>query len=43
MSDRIGYGTKADSMVETSFQNILSAPYGKVGTGSSNVDVTDQF
>ena len=42
MSNNIGYGTKVDSIVGISFQNILPEPYGKVGTGSSDVDVTAQ-
>ena len=42
MSNKIGYGTKADSIVGTSFQNILPAPYSKISTGSSDVYVTVQ-
>ena len=42
MSNKIGYGTKVDSIVVTSLQNILPVPYGKVRTVSSNVDVTAQ-
>ena len=42
MSDKIGYVTKTDSIVGTSFQKILPAPYGKVSTGSYDVDVTAQ-
>ena len=42
MSDKIIYVTKADSIVGTSFQTILAAPYGKVITGSFDVDVIAQ-
>ena len=42
MSNKIGYGTEVDLIVVTSFQNILPAPYVKVSTGSSNIDVTAQ-
>ena len=39
MSNKIGYGNKSDSIGGTSFKNILPEPYGKFGTGSSDVDV----
>ena len=42
MSNKIGYDTKADSILGRSFQNIFPALYGKVSTGSSDVDVTAQ-
>ena len=35
MSNKIGYGTKVDSIMATSFQRIFPAPYIKVITGSS--------
>ena len=43
MSNKIGYVTKAYSIVGTSIQNILSVPYGKVSNGSSGADLTAQF
>ena len=42
MSNKTGYVTMADSIVGKSFQKILPAPYGKVSTSSSDVDVTSQ-
>ena len=42
MSNKIEYFTEADSIVGTSFKNVLLAPYGKVSTSYSDVDVTDQ-
>ena len=42
MSNKIGYGTKADSIMGTSFNNILPTLYGKCSTGSSKVYVTAQ-
>ena len=38
--EKIGYGTKSDSIMGTSIQNILPVPYIKVGTDSSDVYVT---
>ena len=42
ISNKIGYGTKADSIVGTPIQNVLPTPYGMVSTGSSDVYVTYQ-
>ena len=42
MSNKIGYGTKAYSIIGTYFQKIFHAPYRKVSTGSSNIDVKAQ-
>ena len=43
MSNKTGYGNKSDSIVGTSFQNILPKTYGKVSTGSSDAYVTVEF
>ena len=42
MYNKIGYGTKADSIMGTSFQKILPVSYGKVSTGYYDVDITAQ-
>ena len=42
MYNKIGYGTKSDSILGTSFQNILLVLYGEVSIGYSDLDVTDQ-
>ena len=42
MSNKIGYGTNAYSIVGAYFQKILFAPHGKVSTGYYDVDVRAQ-
>ena len=42
MYNKIGYGTKSDSILGKSFQNILLVLYGEVSIGYSDLDVTDQ-
>ena len=42
MSNKSGYGTEEDSIVETSFKNILHVPYGNGSSGYYDLYVTAQ-